>query len=101
MRQLKFKLDRNSLEIIYDCIQHLLDQHVSLNEACIGGYQYPISLEVNRKVSHIHLSKLENIPLNKFPKYPISLEVNTNIPEITNAKQTYEYRNIFSSTYFM
>ena len=34
-------------------------------EACIGGgggYQYPISLEVNREVSHIPLSKLENIP---------------------------------------
>ena len=30
---------------------------VGLNfEACIGGYQYPISLEVNRKVTHIPLS---------------------------------------------
>ena len=55
------------------------DRHIF--EACIwvvggGGYQYPISLEVDRKVSHISLSKLENIPLIKFPKYPISLEVN-------------------------
>ena len=41
-----------------------------------GVYQYPIPLEVNRKVSHIPLSKLENIPLIKFPKYPVSLEVN-------------------------
>ena len=40
------------------------------------GYQYPISLEVNRNVSHIPLSKLEGIPLIKFPKYPVSLEVN-------------------------
>ena len=48
-------------------------------EACIGGYQYPISLEVNRKVSHISLSKLENIPIINFPEYPISLEVNKNI----------------------
>ena len=59
-------------------------------EACMGGggggYQYPLSLEENRKVSHIPLSKLENIPLIKFPKYPISLEVNKNIPEITNTK---------------
>ena len=45
-----------------------------------GGYQYPISLEVNRKVSHILLSKLENIPLNKFLKYPVSLEVNKKYP---------------------
>ena len=67
----------------------------------MGGYQYPISLEVNRKVSHIPLSKLENIPLIQFPKYPISLEVNKNIPEITNTKYTYEYINILSSTYFM
>ena len=55
-------------------------------EACIGGYQYPISLEVNRKASHIPLSKLENIPLDKLPKYPISLKVNKNIPEIVNTK---------------
>ena len=40
-----------------------------------GGYQYPISLKVNRKVSHIPFSKLENIPLIKFARYPISLEV--------------------------
>ena len=50
------------------------------------GYQYPISLEVNRKVSRIPLSRLENIPLIKFPKYPKSLELNKNIPEITNTK---------------
>ena len=50
-----------------------------------GGYQYPISLEVNREVSHI-------------PLYPISLEVNKNIFEIINTK--YEYRNIWSSNYF-
>ena len=55
-----------------------------------GGYQYPISLEVNMKVSYIPLSKLGNIPIINFPKYPISLEVNKNIPEITSAK--YEYR---------
>ena len=55
-------------------------------EVCIGGegYQYPVSLEVNGKLSHIPLSKLENIPIIKFPKYPISLIVNKNIPEITN-----------------
>ena len=41
-----------------------------------GGYKYAISLEVNGKVSYIPLSKLENIPLIKFPKYPVSLEVN-------------------------
>ena len=51
-----------------------------------GGHQYPISLEVNRKVSYIPLSKLENIPIINLPKYPISLEVNKNIPEITNPK---------------
>ena len=58
-------------------------------EACIGGGEgLPVSyiLEVNRKVSHIPLSKLENIPLIKFPKYPVSLEVNKNIPEITGTK---------------
>ena len=55
-------------------------------EACIGGYQYPISLEVNRKVSYIPLSKLENIPIINFPKYPMSLEVIKNIPEITDTK---------------
>ena len=49
----------------------------------------------------IPLSKLENIPLIKFPKYPVSLEVNKNIPEITYTKKTYEYRNILSSTYYM
>ena len=59
---------------------------IGILEACIGGYQYPISLEVNGKVSHIPLSKLDNIPLIKLPKYPISLEVNKNIPEITNTK---------------
>ena len=64
-----------------------------------GGVPYPISLEVNREVSHIPLSKLEIIPLIKFPKYPISLEVNKNIIEIINTK--YEYRNIWSSDYFM
>ena len=41
-----------------------------------GGYQYPIFLEVNRKVSYISLSKLKNIPLIKFPEYPVSLEAN-------------------------
>ena len=63
------------------------------------GYQYPISLEVNRKISHISLGKLENVPINNFPEYPISLEVNKNIPEITNTK--YGYRKILSSTYFL
>ena len=73
-------------------------------EACIrggGGYQYPISMEVKRKVSYIPLSKLENIPLIKFPKYPICLEVDINIPVITNTIKTYEYRNILSSAYSM
>ena len=46
----------------------------------MGGYQYPISLEVNRKVSYIPLSKLENIPLIKFPKYPVPLEINKKYP---------------------
>ena len=40
---------------------------------CIGGL--PVSLKLNRKVFNIPLSKLENIPLIKFPKYPVSLEV--------------------------
>ena len=63
-----------------------------------GGYKYPMSLEVSKKVSHIPLSTLENNPLIDIPKYPISLEVNINIPEIINAK--YEYRYILSSTFF-
>ena len=58
----------------------------SITSDLIWRLVYPIILEVNKKVSHISLSKLENIPLIKFPKYPISLEVNKNIPEITNTK---------------
>ena len=58
----------------------------SIYEASIGGYQYLISLEVNRKVPHIPLSKLENVPFINFPKYPIFLEVNKNIPENSNTK---------------
>ena len=58
----------------------------SIYEASIGGYQYLISLEVNRKVSHIPLSKLENVLLINFPKHPIFQEVNKNVPEISNTK---------------
>ena len=74
-------------------------------EAYIGGLPvtvYPISLEKktkNRKVSHIPLSKLENIPIISFPKYHISLEGNKNIPEITDTKC--ENRNILSIMYFV
>ena len=48
-----------------------------------------LSLEVNNKVSHIPLGKLENIPLIRYHKYSIFLVVNKNIPEITNTKWTY------------
>ena len=60
------------------------------------GYQYPISLEVNRKVSHIPLSKLESIPLTKFPKYPVSQEVSKNIHEITKVSKGAKIRNRYN-----
>ena len=57
-------------------------------EAWIGGLpvSYIPGSKQERDPSYIPLSKLENIPLIKFPNYPVSLEVNKNIPEITNKK---------------
>ena len=55
-------------------------QYVTFHQGlhCWGlyrGAKYPISLEVNKQASIIHVLKLVNIPIINFPKYSISLKV--------------------------
>ena len=38
------------------------------------GYQYPISLEVNRRIAHIHLNEQANIPISDFLSIPYPLK---------------------------
>ena len=55
-------------------------------EAYIGGIGMLYIPGSKQESIPYPLSKLENIPLIKFPKYPVSMEVNKTIPEFTNTK---------------